>query len=315
MSVKAPEIGLQVGDPVTHRGVSVTPLFPATDPVAAYVTLDEGHAAGLRVSEVGEAGSVPQLTVHNPGPDRVLMYDGEELQGAKQNRILDLTVLVEAASELVIPVSCVEQGRWSRRSAHLAPAPHAAHPELRRVKADRLAETDAAPGAGQGRVWAEVAAKAARLGSHSDTSAHADTYRSRAGELAELAERFPLHAGQCGMVLAFDDRPVCLDVVSRPDAFRVLHPKLLAGYMLDAIEHLDGRTTERMRIEGFVTSACVSTPSLRPGVGLGQNLTIANVSVTGSGLVLDDEVLQLSAFARSGGLFGSRITPPGSRRP
>ena len=100
-----------------HRGIVVAPLFPRRDPVADYVTLDEALPRGLRITEVDEAGSVPELVVENPLDERVLLYDGEELVGAKQNRILNVSVLVEAKSKLTIPVSCVEQGRWSRTSA------------------------------------------------------------------------------------------------------------------------------------------------------------------------------------------------------
>jgi ARG and Rhodanese-Phosphatase-superfamily-associated Protein domain len=38
--------------------------------------------------------------------------DGQELVGAKQNRVLNVTVLIEAESEVLLPLSCVEEGRW-----------------------------------------------------------------------------------------------------------------------------------------------------------------------------------------------------------
>ena len=82
----------QLGEPVEHRGIVVAPVFPLCDPVAAYVTLDEALASGLRVREVDESGSVPELVVENPLDWRVLLYDGEELVGAKQNRILNVSV-------------------------------------------------------------------------------------------------------------------------------------------------------------------------------------------------------------------------------
>jgi hypothetical protein len=105
---------LQIGDAVEHRGIVIAPLFPRRDPVAAYLTLDEALAGGLRIRETSESGSVPELVVENPLEARVLLFDGEELIGAKQNRILNVSVLVEAKTTLTIPVSCVEQGRWSR---------------------------------------------------------------------------------------------------------------------------------------------------------------------------------------------------------
>lgn len=55
-----------------------------------------------------------QLAFRNRGLDPAFLLDGEELVGAKQNRILNLSILVPGQTSLEIPVSCVEQSRWSR---------------------------------------------------------------------------------------------------------------------------------------------------------------------------------------------------------
>jgi hypothetical protein len=47
-----------------------------------------------------------------------LLLDGEQLVGAKQNRIPNMIVLVAAQTEVTIPVSCVEQGRWGYQARH-----------------------------------------------------------------------------------------------------------------------------------------------------------------------------------------------------
>jgi hypothetical protein len=47
----------------------------------------------------------------------VLLLDGEELAGAKQNRVLNTTILLPEKSETVVPVSCTEANRWSYLSA------------------------------------------------------------------------------------------------------------------------------------------------------------------------------------------------------
>ena len=218
----------QLGEPVEHRGIVVTPLFPRRDPVAAYITLDEALPRGLRITETSDSGSVPELFVENPTDSAVLLYDGEELVGAKQNRILNVSVLVGAGAKLPIPVSCVEQGRWSRRSDVFGSAKHISHSNLRRRKAETLAAQPLAPGLAQGDVWDEVREKQTRMGVRSETAANRDTFEAHAARLQALESAFALTPGQCGAVLGIGD-DLCLDAVSRPDAFALLWPKLRAG--------------------------------------------------------------------------------------
>src|SRR4051812_33848185 len=168
------EVLFQLGDAAEHRGIVITPLFPRRDPVAPYVTLDEALPLGFRIREVSEAGAVPELLVENPLAQDVLLYDGEELVGAKQNRILNVSVLVEAGSKLPIPVSCVEEGRWHAQSAAFGAAPHTAHPRLRRRKAEALHAEPLARGIAQADVWEEVALTADRLAVASPTRANAE---------------------------------------------------------------------------------------------------------------------------------------------
>lgn len=305
----------QLGEPVPHRGIVVIPLFPALDPVARYVTLDEALPRGLAITETSDVGAVPELAVSNPLDERVLLYDGEELVGAKQNRILNLTVLVEAGATIPIPVSCVEEGRWSRRSAMFDAAPHVSNAQLRRRKAELLAARPLARGSAQQGVWAEVREKAARMGVDSPTLASDDVFAAHVDRLAALERAFPLEPGQCGTVLALGDS-LCLDWVSRPDAFACLWPKLRRGYLLDALEALDGAVTHPARIAGFLDELADAPLTRGPSAGLGADVRLRGPGVVGSGLALDAELIQLSAFSSDGGdrtAFG-RIARPSRRR-
>jgi len=307
------EDSIQLGDAVEHRGVSIVPLFPRRDPQAEYVTLEEALPLGFRVSEVDAAGSVPELVAVNPLDTPVLLYDGEELVGAKQNRILNVTVLVAPGSEIRIPVSCVEQGRWHACAAGFAPARHAASPELRRRKAELLGADPLARGLAQSVVWEEVAAKAGRHGVRSPTAAAADIYRSRKEDLAARRGVFPLLAGQAGAVLALGDERLCLDYLSRPAAFARLYPKLLDGYLLDALEH-DG-TRARPERPAELVAALDALPRRRArSAGLGEDLRLAGAGIVASGLVLDGELVQLSAFTSEAERPRTRVARPSRRR-
>ena len=104
--------GIRVGEAKSFRNLTIFPLFGSGIKGGGYLTLDEALALKCSVvTEVSEGGSVPELKFVNSGDKPVFLLDGEELIGAKQNRILNLSILVPAGKTLIIPVSCVEAVR------------------------------------------------------------------------------------------------------------------------------------------------------------------------------------------------------------
>src|SRR5688500_15863528 len=107
---------IRYGELQTRGGLTVLPLFGGRA-TPGYQLADQAIAEGsLRVEEMGD-GSVPNIVAHNMGAAPVLLVDGEHLEGAKQSRIINVTVLLAPMSKTVLPVSCVEEGRWHYNSA------------------------------------------------------------------------------------------------------------------------------------------------------------------------------------------------------
>ncbi|HOF39591.1 MAG TPA: HIRAN domain-containing protein, partial [Candidatus Hydrogenedentes bacterium] len=105
---------LEIGEGLHYRNATVFPLYLANGHERTYVLLEEALEAGTAdVTETSHHGTVPEILIRNRGDRPILLPEGEILTGAKQNRVINITILVAAQSELVVPVSCVEQGRWS----------------------------------------------------------------------------------------------------------------------------------------------------------------------------------------------------------
>jgi len=103
------------------NNMGVIPLFTSINESPQYLTLKEAlEKRLLTITEVSQSGSVPELKVVNKAKIPVLLLDGEELAGAKQNRVLNTTILLKENSETIIPVSCTEQGRWAYATAAFA---------------------------------------------------------------------------------------------------------------------------------------------------------------------------------------------------
>ena len=236
---------LQVGTPQTHKGLAVVPLAFAGDRGPRYLTLAQALSAGsFHVTEVSEGGSVPALRAINEGPLGVLLLDGEELVGAKQNRVLNTAVFVPAKSRLDVPVSCVEAGRWRYSSREFHDEEFVVHATVRRAVHESVSVSLNAAGAhrsDQGLVWDEVAGLQRFAEEPSHTGAHRDVYTQRAHDIAGYLGAFPLQRGQHGLLVLRDGDVVGLDFVSRASCYAQLHSKLVRSYAFEAVTRRMGR--------------------------------------------------------------------------
>lgn len=217
-----------------------------------YITLDDALTGStIEITEVSAQGSVPELLVVNRGQKPVLIIDGEELTGAKQNRVVNLTILVPAASTLTIPVSCVEAGRWRARSRAFAAAPRTQYASGRAMRMAQVTRSIVDCGqrlSDQSAVWADIANKSARMEARSATSAMEQIFNQHAESLDAYLSGCIAVDGQCGALFAIVDRTsvaeaaerrpriVGFDLFDRAQTFRQLLPKLVRSYAIDAID-------------------------------------------------------------------------------
>src|SRR3989304_6913607 len=133
---------LRLGEPDSFGNLTVFPLYSEYSRVDGYTLLDEAiNTKKFIVTEINEAGRVPELKVLNELDTDVLILDGEELVGAKQNRIVNTTIIIGRGKEVVIPVSCVEKGRWSYKSENFKPGKSYLYAGLRGRKAKSVYES------------------------------------------------------------------------------------------------------------------------------------------------------------------------------
>lgn len=127
--------GLKFGEIQQYNEMVVLPVCSGNEGSTKYLTLKEAMDENLiEITEVDDSGDVPELKVKNFADLPVLILDGEELVGAKQNRIVNTTMLLTEKFETLIPVSCVEQGRWSYTTKNFTDSNRLASYQLRNVK-------------------------------------------------------------------------------------------------------------------------------------------------------------------------------------
>ena len=326
MPTLAPHLAVEitVAAPTVVGSLAVFPLIADREPSVRFISFAEAVQQGVTVKELGSDASVNDLVVHNPLDVHVLLYEGEEVLGAQQNRTFDASALVAARSALHVPVSCVEAGRWdgARHDEAFAPAPQTANPRLRRMK-NIQARASLAAGmearAVQGEVWREVADTADRHGVNSGTGAMHDVFERRREQLQTVARAVEMHCSQVGMLAAIGGRFVVLDHVSEIGAFAALHGPLVQGYALDALEAPAAPPPSIDDARDFVDLLLGAPWTPGPAVGLGEGVRFAFGGLAGAGLICEGELVTLTAFADEAGHEGpavvGRVHRPSRRRP
>jgi len=302
---------VKIGAPETFENMTVFPLTGGPATAVDYLTLDEALAQKVAaVTEVSESGSVPELRFVNSGDKRVFLLDGEELVGAKQNRVLNLSIMVPVGKTLVVPVSCVERGRWHHVSRGFSSSPRTHYAEGRARKMAQVSDSMKTSGrrtSDQGEIWNHINEKFSRFGASSPTAAMSDIYEQHSVLLEDYVRSFASVEDQVGALFAIEGEVVGLELFDSPETLRKLFPKLLRSYGLDALDR--ARSGSAAKHAERVPSAAKAAAFLRkvgkakeeefPALGEGQDLRLSGSKLTGAALAVDGRVVHLSAFSLS----------------
>lgn len=312
---------IEFGEAQVYRGMAAIPLFAPDDGIPHYLTLKAALEAGvLVVTEVNEGGSVPELLAKNTGDAPVLLLDGEELAGAKQNRVLNTTILLRERSETVIPVSCTEHGRWHYRTGQFHDSDVIAARMVRANKARTVSyslRNERSYRSDQGQVWDDIATMSNTVGVNSETGAMRDVYLSQEADLGEYMRAFTLVDKQKGLLVLMGGKVVGLDVVSLESAYADLHGKLVKSYAMDTfavagrrVTGKDHHKTGRLFLEEVLSCRQESYRS----VGHGTDYRFEGPSAVGSALVAYEKVVHMAFFRTGLAERTGRMSGSGQRR-
>jgi hypothetical protein len=330
-SVETYLLEMELGQAHSFENMTLFELLRPRNGGPEYITLKEAFEKGLfTVTEVSQGGSVPDLLVTNKGDVAVLLLDGEEVRGAKQNRILNTTILVGPKSTIKVPVSCVEHGRWRYESPEFRESGHMMHREMRMVNLGKvnegLARGDRGFRSDQQEIWNKVEELACDLKVVSSTGAMRDVYEAKGGDLDGYLKAFKAADGAKGILVFIDGKPAGMDFVSQEKAFGTLFPKLVKSYAMEAMllaerrKHGRGKgdaekalvnpATEDAR--AFLKRAAACDEKKYESVGLGWAYRYAGAGLVGSALAFNDKVVHMAFFSVDEAEGSGGIGDPGN---
>jgi len=293
---------LEFGEAKIFNNMGVIPLFTSIDQSPQYQTLKEAlEKRLLTITEVSQSGSVPELKVVNKAQIPVLLLDGEELAGAKQNRVLNTTILLRENSETIIPVSCTEQGRWAYATSAFAESGNIMSHNLRVRKSSSVLQTlkgSMSYRGNQAEVWDGIAFCRRAANVDSRTGAMRDVFESKEDDLKGYLDTFQYVPHQKGIFVMVNGEVAGFDILSLSSVYEIIHPKLVKSYAMDALlqkkKNGDGASIDKAK--SFIKEATECEERRYQSVGYGWDHRFEGKMVVGSSLVYDGKVIHMAFF-------------------
>jgi tetratricopeptide (TPR) repeat protein len=291
---------IQIEEPLIEGDCQIFGIHWEPGDALSYRTLDDAMSEkGIEVMEVSDSGSVPTVRVVNHTPARVFVMAGESLVGAKQNRVLNASILLEAGADLHLPVSCVERGRWSYRTPRFESHQRSSHYALRHMMSRHSYDayrTRGTPGSDQQEVWAEVERVLDHHGTKSPSRALHDAYEQAGERLDKVTESLRPREHWSGAAFAFGGTIVGLDLFDKPKTLETLWPMLIRAYALEVPKRPASPGVSREHVEDWVRGAADSVMDAFRSPGLGIDLRLESNRHVGAVLVVDGSPVHLEMF-------------------
>lgn len=242
----------------------------------------------ISVEEISSSGSVNELMVRNTSQHYIFFTDTDILEGAKQNRVLNTSVFLAPNSKTIIPVSCVERGRWRYASSTFQSSENPLPRDIREMKmrsVNRSFMRDESYMADQGEVWNSVASYLKVSEIDSKTENLEEALKINAERITpEIAKIKPVK-GANGIAIFEGDRLRSMDIFNRNDIYTEYLPKICGGLFLEKRK----KNTEndinidkiKYELVELVDNLVKNDSPSKPGVGIGEEKRVEDRMFSG----------------------------------
>ncbi len=270
----------------------------------------------IQVKEASDTGSVNNLHLYNLSDKYVFFMDGDILTGAKQNRVLNTSVLIAPNTKINLPVSCVEQGRWNAVSDKFNTSGWLSPQKLRAKKSravDESLKQSEGHMASQGEVWNDVADYSTAFSVKSPTMSLTDVYDKKKEDFDSFIKNYPADSGANGLAIFTDRELLNIDLFNRKDIYLEYYPRILksAAMEIAALKEKENEITEAeakyKTVELFDNLEKMKYTEHR-GAGVGSEKRFEKDNLTGFELSFKNHLIHLT-------LLNLGETKHGERRP
>ena len=287
--------------PQVHENLAIIPLKSKRNYIDI-LSLKKGIELELVEVKECEQSTVNTLIVKNNSVTPLLLIDGEEVVGGDQNRIVNSTILIDGKSEMKIPVSCTEKGRWAYKS-EFKQSNYIANYNTRRAKEYASRST----GHYQNVIWSSINSLEVENNFASPTSAMEESYEHLKANHEKIISEFKIEPEQNGVLIIVGGEIKGFELFLNSEIYREFHEKILKSYLIDSKIENKTFTINVDAAQGIINNAFASSFEKRETVSLEDAYEFENSEGLGSLYTYQNKIIHLSYFTKLENSFEDEI--------
>ena len=295
---------LNLIDTQSSGDITIAQVKYDTKVIPDIISLHKAFELGYVIVKELPSERVNSIELENTSSKYVFILDGDILKGAKQNRVVNTSVLVAPKSKIILPVSCVEEGRWRFNSDKFRPSDEVAHKSIRYSKLKTISESrvqnNVSFSADQGSVWRNVSMCSAKLDIDSPTESHSDSFEYFKDEFEGLAKKFSPDSNANGLFVFVKGELSGCEIFNSKELFVDYFGKIIKSAAMDGkmknkqtTENLEKPVDTKVVIQKAMNEfgKSIEKATVSKGLGVGQETRLNSDDKSYYSLVHENEII------------------------
>lgn len=185
-----------------------------------------------------ETNNVSTLSIQNQSNKSILFLNGEIFEGAKQDRVLNETNIVEPFTKTIVSVSCIEQNRWSFNRRNFTKSKYMTSYSTKNVKDFSINSGKMRLGPQndhQHKIWNNIRAKEQAFKVDNINGSEKQILETLDKDLDNIKKQFSCLENQVGLVAIQRDY-IGFDLLPSFASYKKFNERLIQSHLTESLE-------------------------------------------------------------------------------
>lgn len=284
-------VAVKISKKQNYKNLSVFPIINNNQMKLDFIDLKTGLEMGIVSVEECKTSDISHVELHNNSVAPLLLIDGEEIIGSKQNRIINETLIIPPKTRETISVLCSEKGRWEYKS-DFKYSNYFANSSTRTRKLESQINNENI----QSGVWNSIDRLDKSSSTYSITTALRDTYINNQEVCKDYLKHFKITDNQVGVLVVVNGVIKGIEIFCNTLIYKKYHDSILKSYIIDDFSNSSNNNITELTASTTLENILNANLTKKESIGLGNHYTMSDNSYNGSIVFLDDNLIHAIYF-------------------